>query len=148
MKISVTSEKPAAIKSGCVILGVFERRKLSPAAAQFDKATNGLVKKVLADGEMGGSIGQTVLVHYPSGAKCERVLLVGCGKAADLNARAYQQAVEHAAKAVNGCGADDAASYLAELDVIERTVYQNVRTLIEVTRSVAYPPDELKSKKD
>ena len=148
MKISVTSEKPAAIKSGCVILGVFERRKLSPAAAQFDKATNGLVKKVLADGEMGGSIGQTVLVHYPSGAKCERVLLVGCGKAADFNARAYQQAVEHAAKAVNGCGADDAASYLAELDVIERTVYQNVRTLIEVTRSVAYTPDELKSKKD
>ena len=148
MKISVTSEKPAAIKSGCVILGIFERRKLSPAAAQFDKATKGLLRKVLADGEMDGSIGQTVLVHYPSGAKCERVLLVGCGKPADFNGHAYQQAVEHAAKAVNGCGATDAVSYLAELDVIERTVYQNVRTLIEVARSVAYTPDALKSKKE
>ena len=148
MKISVTSEKPAVIKSGCVILGIFERRKLTPAAAQFDKATKGLLRKVLADGEMDGSIGQTVLVHYPGGAKCERVLLVGCGKSTDFNARAYQQAVEHAAKAVNGCGATDAVSYLAELDVIERTVYQNVRTLIEVTRSVAYAPDALKSKKE
>ena len=26
MKISVTSEKPAAIKSACVILGIFDRR--------------------------------------------------------------------------------------------------------------------------
>jgi leucyl aminopeptidase len=148
MKISVTSEKPAAIKSACVILGIFDRRKLSPAAAQFDKATGGLLRKVLADGEMDGSIGQTVLVHYPSGAKCERILLVGCGKSTDFNARAYQQAVEHAAKAVNVCGATDAVSYFAELDVIERTVYQNVRTLIEVARSVAYTPDALKSKKE
>jgi leucyl aminopeptidase len=148
MKISVTSEKPAAIKSGCVILGIYERRKLSPAAAQFDKATGGLLKKVLADGEMDGGVGETVLVHYPSGAKCERVLLVGCGKSTDFNGRVYQQVVGHAAKAVNGSGTHDAASYLAELDVSERTVYQNVRTQIEITRSAAYTPDSLKSKKD
>ena len=55
MKSTVTSEKAANVKSGCVILGVFERRKLSVAAAEFDKTTQGLLKKILYDGDMDGS---------------------------------------------------------------------------------------------
>ena len=148
MKSTVTSEKAANVKSSCVILGVFERRKLSAAAAQFDKTTRGLLKKILSDGDMDGSSGQTVMVHYPAGAKCERVLLVGCGKAGDFNDRAYQKAVNSAAQAVNASGADDAVSYLAELDVTDQTAYQKVRTLVEGTRCAAYTPDALKSKKD
>ena len=54
MKSTVTSEKAASVKSSCVILGVFERRKLSAAAAQFDKTTRGLLKKILSDGDMDG----------------------------------------------------------------------------------------------
>jgi len=148
MKSTVTSEKAANVKSGCVILGVFERRKLSVAAAEFDKTTQGLLKKILHDGDMDGSSGQTVMVHYPAGAKCERVLLVGCGKAGDFNGRAYQQAVNSAVQDVNASGADDAVSYLAGLEVSDRTIYQKVRTLVEGTRCAAYTPDALKSKKD
>jgi leucyl aminopeptidase len=148
MKSTVTSEKAASIKSSCVILGVFERRKLSAAAAEFDKTTRGLLKKILSDGDMDGSSGQTVMVHYPAGAKCERVLLVGCGKPGELNGRAYQKAVNSAVRSVNASGADDAVSYLAELDVSDQTTYQKVRTLVEGTRCVAYTPDALKSKKD
>ena len=148
MKFTVTSEKAASIKSGCVTLGVFERRKLSAAAAQFDKTTRGLLKKILSDGDMDGSSGQTVMVHYPAGAKCERVLLVGCGKAGDFNGRAYLKAVNSAAQAVNDSGADDAVSYLAELEVSDQTTYQKVRTLVEGARCAAYTPDALKSKKD
>ena len=121
MKSTVTSEKAANVKSGCVILGVFERRKLSAAAAQFDKTTRGLLKKVLNDGDMDGSSGQTVMLHYPAGAKCERVLLVGCGKTGDFNGSAYHKAVNSAAVCVNASGADDAVSYLAGLEVSDRT---------------------------
>ena len=148
MKFTVTSERPGSVKTGCVILGVFERRKLSSAAAEFDKATRGLLKKVLKDGDMDGSSGQTVMVHYPAGAKCERVMLVGCGKASDFKTRAYQQTVNCAAMAANASGADDAVSYLAELEVSGRTSYQKVRTLVEATCSAAYTPDTLKSEKD
>lgn len=148
MKFTVTSERPGSVKTGCVILGVFERRTLSSAAAEFDKTTRGLLKKVLKDGDMDGSSGQTVMVHYPAGAKCERVMLVGCGKASEFKTRAYQQAVSCAARAANASGADDALSYLAELEVPGRTSYQKVRTLVEATRSAAYTPDTLKSEKD
>ena len=148
MKFTVTSETPGNVKTGCVILGVFERRILSSAAAQFDQTTGGLLKKILKNGDMDGSSGQTVMLHHPVGAKCDRVLLVGCGKADKFNSRGYQQAINCAALAVNASGATDAVSYLAGLEVPDRTIYQKVRTLVEGTRSAAYTPDALKSKKD
>ena len=74
MKFTVTSERPGNVKTGCVILGVYEHRILSAAAAEFDETTGGLLKKVLKDGDMDGSSGQIVMLHYPAGAKCERVM--------------------------------------------------------------------------
>jgi leucyl aminopeptidase len=148
MKFSIKSEKAANIRSGCVILGVFEHRKLSAAAVQFDKTTQGLLKKLMHDGEMDGKCGQTLIVHYPAGAKCERVLLVGCGKASEFNGRNYSKVIASASLAANRSGARDAVSYLAELDVTGRDNYWKVRALVETTRSSSYTPDELKSKKD
>ena len=148
MKFTIKSEKPASISSGCVVLGVFEHRKLSPAAAQFDKTTRGLLKKLLHDGEMDGKCGQTLLVHYPAGAKCERVLLAGCGKATDFDDRKYSKVIASAARALNKSGARDAVSYLAELDVTDRDSYWKVRTQVEITSGCSYTPDALKSKKD
>ena len=40
MKFTIKSEKPATVKTGCVILGVFENHKLSSDAALFDKSYN------------------------------------------------------------------------------------------------------------
>ncbi len=66
MNFTVKSEHPASVKTGCVILGVFERRKLSEPASRFDKTTRGLLGKLLADGEMDGKCGDTLLVHLPT----------------------------------------------------------------------------------
>ena len=148
MKFTVKSEHPASAKTGCVILGVFERRKLSEPANRFDKTTRGLLARLLANGDMDGKSGQTLLVHHPHGAKCERVLLVGCGKAADFNSRVFGQAVASAALAVNASGASDAVSYLAELEVKGSDQYHCIRAHVELTQSALYKPDELKSKKD
>ncbi len=148
MNFTVKSEHPASIKTGCVILGVFERRKLSEPASRFDKTTRGLLGKLLADGEMDGKCGDTLLVHYPSGAKCERVLLAGCGKPGEFDSGAYRKAVAAAAQAVNASGATDAVTYLAELDVKGSDPYHNIRTQVELARGTLYMPDELKSKKD
>ncbi|MGB5540254.1 MAG: leucyl aminopeptidase [Gammaproteobacteria bacterium] len=148
MKFTVKCENPANIKTGCIILGVFERRKLSDAASRFDKSTSGLLARLLAGGDMDGKSGQTLLVHYPEGAKCERVLLVGCGKPGDFNAIAYRKALASATLAANASGASDAVSYLADLDVNGCDYYHKIRAHVEVIRSTLYTPDELKSNKD
>ncbi len=148
MKFSVRSENPVTVKSGCVIVGVFERRKLSEAASRIDKTSRGLLTQLMQDGELDGKAGQTLLVHYPRGVKCDRVLLVGCGKHADFNVQAYRKAVGSAMRAVQRSGASDAVSFLAELEVSDSGIYHKVRSQVELMRSALYSPDELKSSKD
>ena len=148
MNFTVKSEKPAAVKSGCVVLGVYERRKLSDAAQQFDKSTRGLLTSLMKDGEMDGKCGQTLLVHYPRSAHCERVLLVGCGKQRNFSDSQYRQAAAAAASAVNASGATDAASYLADLDVPGRDTDWKISTMVQITAGGLYKPDEMKSRKD
>jgi leucyl aminopeptidase len=148
MKFSIRSENPSTVKTGCVIVGVFERRKLSEAAGRLDRTSRGLLTQLLKDGELDGKPGQTLLVHFPRGAKCERILLVGCGKPGEFDARAYRKAVSCAMQAVQQSGAGDAVSFLAELDVQNGDLYHKVRSQVELSRSALYSPDELKSKAD
>ncbi|MGB5304823.1 MAG: leucyl aminopeptidase [Gammaproteobacteria bacterium] len=147
MKFTIKNEKPDAVKTGCVVLAVFEKRKLSAAAEQFDKSTHGLLKKVMHDGDMDGKDGQTLLLHQPADAKCDRVLLIGCGKARDFSDQGYRAAVATAAIAIDNSGAIDAVSYLPEIAVGDRDTYWKVRQLVEVTAGALYVPDELKSEK-
>jgi leucyl aminopeptidase len=148
MKFTVKSEEPGAIKTGCVILGVFERRKLSAPAEAFDKATQGLLSDLLKQGDMDGKCGQTALVHFPRGAGCERVLLVGCGKPAEFDDKRYREATVNAVNALKGSGAKEAASYLAELDLGYRDTYWKVRQLVESARHALFTTGELKSGKE
>jgi len=133
MRFTVKSERPGTVKTGCVVLGVFEKRRLSDAAVEFDTATEGLLSDLLKRGDMDGSCGQTVLVHFPRGAGSERVLLVGCGKQADFNDQRYREVVLNSVKALQDSGAKAAATYLAELDLKDRDVYWKVRQLVEST---------------
>ena len=148
MKFSVSSENPSTVTTGCVVVGVFERRKLSDAASRIDKTSRGLLTQLLKAGELDGKSGQTLLVHYPRSVKCERVLLVGCGKHADFNAQAYRKAVSSAMQALHRSGASDAVSFLAELEATDCDIYHKVRSQVELARSAQYSPDELKSNKD
>ncbi len=147
MKFTIKSEKPAEASTGCVILGVFEGQELSSAAAQFDRATRGLLSKLVKDGDIDGTSGKTLLVHYPDGAKCERVMIVGCGKESEFNEESYCKAVTSTARAANACGATDAISYLAGLKVNKRDGYWKIRALVENTEGVLFTPNGLKSKK-
>jgi leucyl aminopeptidase len=49
-----------------------------------DALTNAAAK-VLASGEFAGTLGETLLLHAPSGLKAERLLIVGIGKAKTLS---------------------------------------------------------------
>jgi leucyl aminopeptidase len=147
MKFSITKENPSTVKSGCVIVGVFERRKLSDAAGRIDRTSRGLLARLMKGGELDGKPGQTLLVHYPRGVKAERVLLVGCGKPAEFDGQAFRKATAAAIKALQHSGAGDAVSFLAELEAQDCSVYHRVRTQVEIARGCVYSPDELKSKK-
>ena len=120
MEFSIKNGNSEKQRNACVIVGVFEHRKFSDAAAAIDRVADGYISSLLRRGDMDGKLGSTLLVHNVPGTFCERVLLVGCGKEREFNDRAYRQAVQASVKALDDTGASDAASFLAELPVKRR----------------------------
>src|SRR5690242_3172651 len=72
VEFSIKNVQPGRSKTGCVIVGVFEGRKLSAAAARLD--ANGQVAKLLRRGDMEGKSGTTLLLHNVPDLASERVL--------------------------------------------------------------------------
>ena len=56
-----------------------------PALLTTSDAVTNAAAKALASGEFAGNVGETLLLHAPSGLKAERLLIVGIGKAKTLS---------------------------------------------------------------
>ena len=145
MEFSIKSGHPEKQRSACIIVGVFEPRRLSIAGEQLDLISDSWLSNLIRRGDIEGKAGQTLLLHNVPNTLCDRVLLVGCGKEREFNDVAYRKACATAAKTVNESGAMDAVSFLPELTVKGRDAYWKVRQAIEATQEALYVFDELKS---
>ena len=77
MEFNVKSGSPEKQRSACIVVGVFEPRRLSPAAEQIDKISDGYLSNLLRRGDIEGKAGQVLLLHNIPNVLSERVLLVG-----------------------------------------------------------------------
>ncbi len=148
MEFSIKNGNPEKQRVGCVVVGVFNYRKLSAAAAAIDEAAQGYLSSLLRRGDMDGKLGSTLLLHQVPNTLCDRVLLVGCGKERDFHEREYRQAVAASIKALNGTGASDAASFLAELTVKRRDLGWCVEQMVEIAAEESYRFSHPGCKKD
>lgn len=146
MKFNIKSGNPEKLRSACVVVGVFEPRKLTDAAQAMDKIANGYINGILRSGDMEGKPGSTLMLHNVPGALCERVLLVGLGKEQDLSDKQYFDAVRATFKALHETGAADATLFLTESPLKKRdTAWKVSQTVILAMESI-YRFDRLKSK--
>ncbi|MBD3670629.1 MAG: leucyl aminopeptidase, partial [Gammaproteobacteria bacterium] len=148
MEFSVKSGSPEKQRSACVVVGVFEPRRLSPAAQKLDEVTDGAISALIRRGDMEGKLGQTLLIHNPENALCDRILLIGCGKERELGDEQYRKIIAQTSRTLNETGSMEAVYYLTELPVKGRDIFWRVRQAVEQTRQNLYRFDQLKSKKD
>lgn len=148
MEFNVKSGSPAKQRSACVVVGVFEPRRLSPAAESLDKASGGHLSALLRRGDIEGQLGQTLLLHHIPKALADRVLLVGCGKEREVGDKEYQRIITTAVTCLNETGSMEGMSYLTEISVKSRDLHWKVRHAVEATRDALHRTDQLKSKKD
>src|SRR6266436_5826677 len=80
--------------------------------ADIDRAAGGVVARVITSGDFKGKRDETTLL-YPSGAKPERVLLVGLGKPGEVTRTTIRRAAAVAAKRARGLGAKQLAFAVA-----------------------------------
>ncbi len=148
MEFSIKVGGPEKQKTACAVVGVFDARKLSDAAKAIDQASGGHLASVLKHGDLDGKLGATLLLHKVPNVACERVLLVGLGKAAEFHDKQYRDAVRAAVKALNETGAAEAVLYLTELPVKRHDAAWKVEQAAVVARDALYRFDQLKSKQD
>jgi len=102
------------MKSGCVVVGVFDGGKLSKAGQALDKAAKHALSDLIARGDMTGKAASTLLLHKLNGITAERVLLVGLGKASELNNKVSLDILSAMFKALNATPAKDAALFITD----------------------------------
>ncbi|ARU92588.1 leucyl aminopeptidase [Tatumella citrea] len=147
MEFSVKSGSPEKQRSACIVVGVFEPRRLSPIAEQLDKISDGYISALLRRGELEGKVGQTLLLHHVPNILSERILLIGCGKERELDERQYKQIIQKTINTLNDTGSMEAVCFLTELHVKSRNNYWKVRQAVETAKESLYSFDQLKSNK-
>jgi leucyl aminopeptidase len=148
LEFSIKAGTPDKQKTGCVVAGVFESRRLTDAAKAIDRAAKGRIVSILRQDDLEGKLGSTLLLHDIAGIAAERVLLVGLGREEDFGPKEYREAVRAAVRALNESGASDALLYLAELPVKGSDLAWKAMHLASVAGDTVYRFDRLKSKKD
>ena len=140
---AITSEKTA-----CAIVAVFANKRLSDEAQQLDKLYKGLLSNATRSGDINGSLGQTLLLHSPKGATHKRILLVGCGKAKDLDIIKYKKILATCAAALKNTSSTEAISTLTGLAIDGVSARALTRMHIIITEDTFYRYDETLSKKN
>ncbi len=148
MEFSVKSGSPEKQRTACVVVGVYEPRRLTPSAQRLDDLTDGYISSLIRRGDLEGKAGQTLLLHNINNTLCDRILLVGCGRERDLSFTQYQKIISHAVSTLNDTGSMEAVFYLTELPVKTCDSSQRIRHTIEAAQTSLYRFDQLKSKKD
>ncbi|MBI2380443.1 MAG: leucyl aminopeptidase [Gammaproteobacteria bacterium] len=148
MEFSVKSGSPEKQRSACIVVGVFEPRKLSPVAEQLDKVSDGYISNILRRGDLEGKPEQVLMLHNVPNTLCDRVLLVGCGKERDLGDAQYRKIIAKTITTLNDTGSMEAVCFLPELHVKGRDTHWKVRQAVEAAQETLYVFDQFKTKKD
>lgn len=148
MEFTIKSGNPEKQRSACIVVGVFEPRRLSAAAKIIDQASNKFLSNLVRRGDIEGKLGQTLLLHNVPGTLADRVLLIGCGKERELGDSQYRRIIAAMAQSLNDTGSMEAVCYLPELNVKGHDVRWKVKQAVLTVCDSLYRFEQLKSKKE
>jgi leucyl aminopeptidase len=146
MQFPVKVGAPATLKTACAIVPLFDE-PLSGTAKDLDKASGGLIRRLIRSGDASTKPGRTLLVRETRGP-AERLLLVGCGKRRQFRHKQLGNAAAAAAQALAESAARDAVSYLGFDVQTQIDPYTAAKTTVVAARSATYRFNELKSKSE
>src|SRR5437879_7937650 len=104
MTSGVASAPLAQIDAPLLAVALAQGSMLPTSLADLDRAAGGVVARVITSGDFKGERDETTLL-YPTGAKSERVLLVGLGEPGEAARHASRRAGGRAAGRARARGA-------------------------------------------
>ena len=137
---------PANIKTGCLVVGVFETKQLSATAKTLD--TSGALTAAMKSGDITGKAGSTLMLRNVDGVQAERILLVGLGKEATVSQKDFGSAMRAIAQVFARIGAADGVIAVPLDGVKDSSTAWAIHCGVIAIEDNAYRFDEMKSKKD
>lgn len=138
MEFRIKTGEIAQLKTPCILIGIFEGRKLAGPSATLDLATGGRLSELLKKGDMDGRLGGTLMLYDLPGLASERVLVVGCGKHKEFGRDNYRKALVGAVAALQQTHAGAALCTLPELGPDGLDLYAAVRDLVTTAEDKTY----------
>lgn len=140
-------QAPASVDADIVIVGIFEDRSLSPAAAALDAASGGVIARLVGAGDAPGKSGSVTPLLALGGVNAGRALLVGLGERAKLDAAKLAKATGDAIRALKTTPVKRAAIYLTEIDIPGRDLAARAKLVALAADHAAYRYTATLSKK-
>ncbi len=147
MEFSIKSGSPERVRAGCIVVGVFEPRKLTAAGAALDRASRGHLSAVLKRGDMEGKAGTTLLLLQVPRIAAARVLLVGLGREREFDDGKFRTAVGKAIAALRQTGVADAVLCLSAA-VKQRGIAWRATQAVIAATDASYRFERMKSKRE
>ena len=138
IQFSLTDQPAEAAAAPAIVVGVFEERTLTGAAARIDEKSGGAIKRLIEAGDVTGKPGTSQLLFALANVAAPRVVVVGLGEQKKFDAARFARACSEAARVLRGLPIDTAVSYLTELDVPGKDANWSVRTAALATDAQAY----------
>jgi leucyl aminopeptidase len=145
MDYFTTTSNAAKRATDCVIVGVYERGKLSAGAAEIDAASNGELRRLLKSGDLSPKPGRCALLTNLSGVRAARVAVTGLGKSGELDTRAFCRAVAAAINSVVSSKCKEVLNTLTLEDVANANVYYLARQTVQTAGDTLYRFTRMKS---
>ncbi|MEO5625130.1 MAG: leucyl aminopeptidase [Dokdonella sp.] len=138
LKFATTTDAPEIAATPCLVVGLYEDRSLTAAAARVDEKSAGAIKRLVESGDATGKAGKTTLLFGLAGIAATRVLVVGLGEPKKFDAAAFNRAAGDSARALKGLPIASAVSTLTEIDVPGRDLAWKLRTAALAADHQAY----------
>ncbi|HET7403919.1 MAG TPA: leucyl aminopeptidase [Usitatibacter sp.] len=145
MEFSIRVAGAGAQRTGCMVAGVYQGRRLA-AGAPLDSASAHALDEVVRRGDLEGELGTTLLFHGVPNVASERVLLVGLGREQEFLESPYRTALCAAVKTLRATAATDATVCLTALPVNGRDLAWKIEQAVLAVMEGLYRFDKLKSR--
>ena len=145
MDFFTTTSKASRRAADCIIVGVYDRGKLSAGAADMDAASKGALTGLFKSGDLPPAVGKARVLNSLDGVRAKRVVVAGLGKASQFGAKQYRAAVAAAMQALAGSKVQTIANYLSLEDINGLDAYYKARHAVQAIGDSQYTFQQMKS---
>lgn len=145
IEFNVKTAQPEKQRTPCLVVGIYDGKKLSSAASALNEISQGYLKTVLQKGDLDNKIGSTQVLYHLPNCHAERILFISCGSESELSTKTFREIIRRSACCLSLLGVTEAISYLTELPVKDKDPRWKFSQAAFIVRDALYRFEEYKS---